>query len=181
MQGASVRAVLVPSVTRVLKKGNRKRVERWLAALDLTQLLRITTEGGFRDWFYPTTEALSHVMALRRRRGESPKGRGPDPRWGHAAKVLCLLVREAVLFRRCFGPVLARRMEPWLYVPIDREVIDRVKACGITAPDRIRRFDRQTFSDLQDRLAVAAKKVRARRIWFDDLRGELEFKRIPKR
>jgi len=131
IRGSAARAVLSPSVTRVLAKLNRDTVLRWLADLNLQVLARIRSQEEYKRWFLRKADRLAAEARLSEEflKKRRDKSRGKDPRWGHAAKILCLFVREAVVFRRALDDRAARAIEPFLYVPIDSEVIKRARKC----------------------------------------------------
>jgi hypothetical protein len=105
---------------------------------------------------------------MKRRRDKNPDR---DPRWGHAAKILCLFVREAVVFRRALGDKAARNIEPFLYVPLDSEVIKRARKYKMRLKcSAIYEVSERGFFEFQNELDQA--KGHAHRIWFDDLRGK---------
>jgi hypothetical protein len=79
-----------------------------------------------------------------------------------------------VNYSRYFTDADAARISPWLYSPIDRVVIDRLRKLhgllpfrqikGINTPEK--------FYLVQDLLGQAAAKVGVPRVWFDDNWGD---------
>lgn len=177
LQGAAARAILAPSVTRVLAKGNSKYVRGWLTQFPLSGLRRVRSPQDYKAWFGRSVRQLATHMILADAISKRAVrlGSGHDPRWDHAAKILCLFLREAVVFRRVLGDSVARRVEPLLYVPIDDEVIKRARAYGVRVGfNRIYKATPVRFYRLQNELGGAARSTGAQRVWFDDLRGREE-------
>ncbi len=87
--------------------------------------------------------------------------------------MLSLFVRDLVLFSRYFTEDEARRIEPWLYCPIDRIVMDRLRRVGFNpGVSTIREVDEAVFWSIQDGLSMAANDVGVPRVWFDDVWSE---------
>ena len=167
----SARVTLGSSVIRVFRKGTKTPLMKVLADLDMDALKGLTGQVAYEQWF---TAALTRVARIIRRHNRANKKIMPGYRWGHAAKVLCIYCRDLLLNSRYFTDRQVQRIEPWLYVPIDRIVMDHCRRCGVDPGVRkIKEIDtRAKFFHVQNLLTSPARKVRAPRVWFDDAWGD---------
>ena len=85
--------------------------------------------------------------------------------------MLALYCRDIVLRTRYFTEKDVNRLLPWLYVPIDSMVINKLRACGVRLPfTLIKEIDTEhKFFNTQELLGTAAKQVGIARIHFDDV------------
>jgi hypothetical protein len=81
-----------------------------------------------------------------------------------------------VNYSRYFTDADAARISPWLYSPIDRVVIDRLRKLHGPLPFRLQQIkdidESEKFYLVQDLLGQAAAKVGVPRVWFDDNWGD---------
>ncbi len=169
----TVARMAVPgSVGRVFKAGTTDALLDLLPRLPLDALRDLSDQSDYRTWFEAALEPVATTIL----RLNPPGLRGgvhPGYRWGHGTKVLSLFVRDLVLFSRFFTEEEARRIEWWLYCPIDRIVIDRLRQAGFDPKvSLIREIDEAAFWRIQDALAVEAARAGVPRVWFDDVWSE---------
>jgi len=172
-RGTAARAVTPGSVMRVFWPTTRMFVVDHLVTLDIDGLPRLGGQKAYRRWFVREVHRLGHTIDLLNRYNEAIR---PGVVWGHAAKILNLYVREVACYRPYFSRRQADRIESWLYVPIDCEVLENLSLCN--APQEPKRIcdvaTRRQFFRIQQAIGLAARQERCRRIWFDDLRGETD-------
>ena len=164
-------ARLVPggSVIRVFRKKTKEALIEELCKIPVAEMRGLKNQEDFRKWFERQLEAVASAIRRTNRNNRSIK---PGTKWGHAAKVLNLFLREMVVESRYFLEKEVKRLTPWLYMPIDRVVIKNLRDCGIELDFKvIKDIDtRKKFYYLQeDILASAAAEARVPRIWFDDV------------
>lgn len=164
----AARVVLGPSVLRVFVRGTNEPLHAALAETDPERLRAIRTPGEFERWYERELDRLA--QAVQRTNADNPRIQ-PAYKWGHAAKVLALFVRELVLNRRYFPDNIVCRLEPWLYAPIDRIALRHLQRFGLRGcGTRIKDIDsREKFDAIQDALSTAANQAGVPRVWFDDL------------
>lgn len=160
------RANLGSSVIRVFAKGTKPGLLQVLQSLPVDELPSLNRQG-FEAWFDAQLERVS--KELRKLNAENVRLQ-PGLKWGHAAKVLALYVRDLVAHSRYFDDRIARRIEPWLYVPVDGIVIRRLRRLGIRFGfSEIRQINsRAKFLRVQECMGAAAAKAGVPRVWFDD-------------
>jgi len=168
----AARSVLGASVIRVFKKKTKFPMMRHLAEkVDLDGLKVIKNQKAYRKWFKRELDRLAHVI---RKNNKRNKRINPGYKWGHASKVLCLYVRDVVLCSRYFKDADAKRIEEWLYVPVDGIVIKKLKSLDVKLPfKKIREIaTTRNFYLVQEKiLGEAARKADVPRVWFDDVWG----------
>lgn len=166
------RANLGASVIRVFASGTKPGLLRVLRELPVDDLRRLE-RSGFRAWYRRQLEKVAREL---RKRNRDNVRLQPGLKWGHAAKVLSLYLRDIVLHSRYFPDATARRVERWLYVPVDGIVIRRLKELGVELPfGSIREIDTAAkFELVQGRLDRAARSARVPRVWFDDIWADRE-------
>jgi hypothetical protein len=152
---------------RVFRGGTRDLLVPGLRDLPVNRLPRLGSQEDYRVWYESSLEVVSSV--LEHHNAENPRV-NPGLKWGHATKILSIYVAGIVLWSRYFQDAEVRRLEPWLYCPIDSKVMERLEALGtvlgfsrikdISSPDQ--------FYYVQQALGKAASKVGVPRIWFDD-------------
>ena len=164
----AARVVLGPSVLRVFRPGTSVPLRKALGRIDVAQLAGVRSANAFRLWYEAELDRIGRV--IKNTNASNPRIQ-PGYKWGHAAKVLSLFVRELVLSSRRFPDAVAQRLERWLYVPIDRIALRHLKRAGLTHLGiAIKDIDSaRKFHAIQDALAGAAKRANVPRIWFDDL------------
>lgn len=167
----AAKVVLGPSVVRVFKSKTSGDLVKALKSLDLDALSRCRTQEQFDNFFF---DALSKVDAaiLEKNRNNSRVGNGH--KWGHAAKVLCLYLRDLILYTRYFDDEDTLRLQSFLYMPVDSVVMKHLRARGVRiAAQRIKEIDsEEEFRAIQTLFAEAAKRAHVPRILFDDVWGE---------
>lgn len=105
-------------------------------------------------WFETALQRVART--IRRLNPPGPQRRiYPGYKCGHATKVLSIYVRDLVLFSRYYSEADARRIEQWLYCPIDGLVIDRLRRVGSDPTvNAIREVEEAEFWRLQEQLAA---------------------------
>jgi hypothetical protein len=163
----AARSALGPSVIRVFAPGTRRAVLPYLAGLDVDGLSRLKTCDQFERWYEKNLASLARIVGRLNRRNARIR---PGVKWGHSAKVLSLYLRGLVYHSRYFSDPVADRIGPWLFVPVDRIVLDRLRDLGINLPfRRIRDIaTRQDFYLIQRRFDKSCQRVAIPRVWFDD-------------
>ncbi len=166
-------AQLVPggSVIRVFNKGTSKDLVAALKRIDLDALANCQTQEEFDRFFFQSLDQIDAAILILNKHKRS-LGRGH--KWGHASKILCLYLRDIVLFSRYFDDTVARRLQGFLYMPIDSVVMKHLRACGSAIkPQRIKDIDsEEEFREIQNLLALAARRANAPRIIFDNVWSE---------
>jgi hypothetical protein len=167
MRARAARAVLGASVLRVFAKDTKADLFEALTSIPVNDLRTVRTEPRFRTWFERQLRVIDRAIAKRNRSNARIL---PGAKWGHATKVLSLFVREIVSNSRFFGDEDARRLESFLYVPLDSINIGRLRDVGTRLPfSLIREVDTsRKFYQTQDLLRDEARHVGVPRIWFDD-------------
>jgi len=166
------RMTLLPSVTRVFEKGTTKPLTGSLLSLPVDELPELSDQADYRSWFEAALDSIAVTILERNPRGPWSSIH-PGYKWGHGTKVLSLFVRNLVLCSRYFTEEEARRIEWWLYCPIDGRVMDRLREVGFDpGVNLIRTIDKATFWRVQDCLSAAANKAGIPRVWFDDVWSE---------
>ncbi len=160
------RGVLGSSVIRVFTKGTKPSLLPLLAALPAEDLRKLNA-NTFPRWY---EHQLDRIVSIIAPLNASNRRVHPGLKWGHAAKVLSLFLRDIVLHTRFFDDGQVERISGWLYVPIDSVVIDRLGVLGIPLPfEKIREIDSaKKFHEVQDLLAREAVRAAVPRVWFDD-------------
>jgi hypothetical protein len=137
-----------------------------LADLPVHELAHLG-RGQFDDWYARHLTRIARSMS--KLNAQNPRVQ-PGLKWGHAAKILSLFLRDMVLYTRFLRDTQVRRLSPWLPAPVDGIVIRRLRQLGVRLAFRtIRGIDsRAKFRSVQDALARAAADARVPRVWFDD-------------
>lgn len=161
------RAVTGPSVIRVFAKGTKEDLLVALPRVRIDQISELDDRAAFEQWFERQLAMVAKVIARRNSRRASVN---PGLKWGHAAKVLALYVRDVVLHTRYFTDEQVARITPWLFVPVDSMVMMRLRELGVRLPFRqIKAIaTRKDFYVVQDFLLDSCSSDMARVI-FDDL------------
>jgi hypothetical protein len=165
------RVILFPSVTRVFTSGTKGKLFPILVKIPLEEMPLLKNQREFRTWFEHWLEVLAEAI---RRHNPNNRKIHPGYKWGHAAKVLTLYMREMVLNCRYFSDEEVNRLAPLLYTPIDTIAIRRLAQLGHAPPFKaIREIDTpEKFYGVQEMLGNAAARVGVPRIWFDDNWGD---------
>jgi hypothetical protein len=169
----TARSCIPASVTRVFAAGTKVVLVPLLAHIPVDELPGLADQGAYRRWFTQQLDVVADGILSRNPPTTKP-GIHPGYKWGHATKVLALYVRDLVLFSRYFPDEDVRRIEPWLYCPVDSVVMKRLRELGehpganqISGIDSAQRFWR-----IQDLLGAAADPAGTPRVWFDDNWGD---------
>lgn len=162
----AARLILAGSVLRVFEAGSDHDMYPVLVKLEVDRLPGLGGQEEFRHWFEVALGRLARAILKKNRDRASIH---PGYKWGHATKVLTLFLRELVLSSRYFTDAEARRIEPWLYTPLDRVALRRLNAVGYPTVWAIKDIDTpKLFYRIQNDLGEAAAVAGASRIWFDD-------------
>jgi hypothetical protein len=168
----TARMTALPSVTRVFADGTAAALRDVLARLPYDELPSLTDGLDYRTWFEAALQDVGATI-LRLNPPERRRSVQPGFKWGHGAKVLSLLVRNLVLCSRYFDDETTRRLEPWLYCPIDGIVMQSLRAAGIDpGVTRINQIGEADFWRIQDMLLAAASRAGVPVVWFDDVWSE---------
>lgn len=170
----AARANLGASVARVYARGTKVHLQRALAAIPVDALRRVRGEASFRAWF---NRQLGRVAKVIGQTNASNRRIQPGAKWGHGAKVLCLVLRDIVSHSHYFTGSEVARLEPLLYAPLDGVVLRRLRELGYDLPfERLREIDSAAkFHGVQRDLGAAAREAGVPRVWFDDNWGD----RVP--
>ena len=165
--------VLGASVMRVFVPQTKKDLLPFLPALPLLELEEINNQEGFEKWFTLQLNRLARRILLKNK--DNPRV-NPGYKWGHGTKILSLYLREVVLNSRYFNDRTTRKISPFLYVPIDSKIMDKMRKLGFKLPfNKIKDIHtKQQFMQIQQILGDAAAKVQVPRIWFDYIWGEIK-------
>ena len=165
------RAVLGSSVIRAFQEGSKPVIMRALLKLDIRGLRKARSQRAYKEMFEEQLEYLAKAVRRSNRQNARVK---PGLKWGHATKVLCLYHRDMVVHSQYFTRNTADRLSGYLFAPIDGIVIDRLVSLGYDPEvSNIKSIDtKRKFYKIQTDLGVAAKKVNASRVWFDDNWGD---------
>ncbi len=171
LKKTAARVVLGPSVMRVFAAGTRDALLPVLADVKIEAIRQIWTQEDFSVWFDANVEGVVRVISRKNR--DNPRI-SPGTKWGHSTKIMALLIRELVLNSRYFTDTEVERVSSFLYVPIDRIVMERLRKLKINLPfSRIREIDtRAKFYEVQEILGRAAAECGVPRVWFDDNWGD---------
>lgn len=168
------RVTLGASVVRVFEPGTKDRLLTVLAGLPIEELTGVHTDDDFKMWF----ERQLDIVARRINTTNSKNTRvQPGSKWGHATKILTIYLREMVSHTHYFDDAQAARIEPFLFVPIDRITIESLKRLGHRPREfkRIKEIDTaKKFYEVQKLLGDAAMTTKTPRVWFDDGWGDRE-------
>lgn len=161
-----VRACLGGSVIRVFAQGTKPGLLRVLESLPVDDLPALD-RTEFEAWYRVQLERVARE--LRKLNVGNPRLQ-PGLKWGHAAKVLSLFLRDLISQTRYFDERAAQKLEPWLHVPVDRIVIRRLRNLGARFDFQgIREIDSQErFLQVQRCLEAVAAPIGVPRVWFDD-------------
>jgi hypothetical protein len=161
------RLVLGPSVVRVFRAGTKPKLETCLVAVASRELSKINSRAAFENWFEKQLEGVARTLRQKNARNKRVQ---PGLKWGHAAKVLSLFIRD-VVSARVLSRRVSKRVEGFLFVPIDGPNLRHLRQLQVPvkfkAIKNIR--SRGDFYVIQNLLADAAKQVGVPRVWFDDL------------
>jgi len=173
------KTVLGGSVIWVFREGTKKDLVRALKRLRIDRLRKCRSQQEFYRFFTKALGVVDQAILLKNR---GNKTIGTGHKWGHAAKVTCLYIRGIVLHTRYFNDATAKRLRPFLFVPVDKIVLRELRRCGVKLESKakaIKQIDsKKKFFEIQDLLAKAARQAERRkgtdvpRILFDDVWSE---------
>jgi len=169
MKFVSARDALSPSVTRVFAPGTKEGVLPVLLGIDVDLIPGFDGQDNYRQWFEENLERVAQRIGDL----NSEKARPsiyPGYKWGHAAKILNVYVRNVVIYSRYFPDEVVERISHWLYCPIDSYIISRLNSIGCKPPCAlIKDVDTaEKFCDTQACLQRAAARCGVPAVWFDD-------------
>jgi hypothetical protein len=164
----AARSVLGSSVIRVFNGESKEKLLDYLQKINVDDLLRLRDQTDYKSWFETHLSKLSQEI---KKTNPTNTNIFPGYKWGHATKILNLYIREVVEYKRYFRESEAAKIRKWLYVPIDSQVMKKIRALGYTLPfNKIKDIDTaKKFYGVQDLLGRAASAVNVPRIWFDDV------------
>lgn len=175
MKAVAARDALMSSVIRVFSKGTSAALFPLLVAIDVDTLERLDGQERYRGWFEQHLESVAQVIA-----DTSPEALKPSIypgyKWGHAAKILNVYLKNVVLHSRYFPDNVAERISYWLYCPIDSFVISMLGKLHCRPPFMTIKeiADSKMFYDAQELLRTAADENGVPPVWFDDNWGARE-------
>ena len=157
---------IFPNETKTPEGSVSNQIKEVLKKIEVGELLEIKDQKKFGEWFEKKLGKVVKKIPKRTSRGIELKDSAR--KWGYAAKILCLFLREMVLHCRYFEPEQAEKVEQWLYCPIDSKVMNAMKARGVPLNfTRIMDINKKRFDYVQEQLSNAAKNEKVPRIWFD--------------
>jgi len=153
---------------RVFAGGVKEELKKGLLNVSLSDMCKNESEAEFRRWFDERASELSEHIRPARSKQE-------NFRIGHALKILSLYIYEVVMNVDCLSASERKRLRPWLYVPLDGDIIECLKNCGEDLDfSAICGISLDKFHDVQCRLRKAAVKAECHRILFEDNWGKRE-------
>ena len=182
--GIAAKVVLGSSVIRVFCKGTKQELYKALKEnITIKKLKSIKCQKDYEYWFKSNLNKLSRVI-----KKSNPERINsniyPGYKWGHAAKILNLFIREIVENRRYFNDKEVKIIRNYLYMPIDSKVIKALSKINVKLKaKKIKDITTEKeFDNIQKTLGDAAFEARCPRIWFDDVWGiyETDNERIRK-
>ena len=167
--------VLGPSIIRVFLPGTRNQLISVLIDIPFDEIATLENQDEYRKWW----ERRLDILAGEIEKSNTGNSRiYPGYKWGHAVKVLNLMMREIVLNSRYFPDEVMERVSPWLYCPIDSIVMKGLSKLDVALP-----FKQINQIDTPEKFYLAQsviEKIQAGkeepRIWFDDVWGGREVK-----
>jgi hypothetical protein len=161
------RAATGSSVIRVFAPRTKELLLRELINVPIEEMAHLKSRAEFELWFEQQLELVATAIA---KLNKSNKRVQPGLKWGHSAKVLSLYLRDVLLHSRFFSDDVVARVKPWLFVPVDSRVINRLKELGFRTPFRqIREIaTREQFYVVQNCLVAGCDPGMAR-VVFDDV------------
>jgi hypothetical protein len=162
---------LGPSLIRAYNKGTKPRLFYALLSVDLESFSKCESREEFRKFFEAELEKVYRALAQDE---ENIRKHGLGLKWGHATKVLCIFLRDLVVYSRYFDEDTAKRLERFLYNPIDGIVMRKLEELGNdTGARRIKDIDTPDgFWRIQNLLGEAAELADTVQIRFDDVQAE---------
>lgn len=171
--GSTVRGLRRPDNNK--KKTISSKIRKALKGIEVNQLPKIKTQEKFKEWFEKQLEKVFVVIPCRTSGKKSQELSEDARRWGYAAKILCLFLKEVVEHRRYFTSEDAEKARRWLYCPIDSIVMSKLRECNVSLPfSQIKGIDKDKFYNVQKQLGNAAKNEGVSRILFDYVWSERE-------
>jgi hypothetical protein len=159
------------SVIRVFRKGTKQDILNAVQQIDFARFDRASTQ---RQYFGAFKAALDLVARSLRKRNSRNTKVNPGLKWGHAAKILNIVIRD-LTFVGQFDEAQVDRLEKFLYCPIDRVILKslRDRGYGKYLDNGIKDIDSETkFHEVQAIIDVNARRVKIPRVWWDDLQTE---------
>jgi hypothetical protein len=173
--GIAAKVVLGSSVIRVFCKGTKQKLYEALKQIKIKEIKNIKCQKDYEKWFKTNLNNLSKV--IKKSNPESKKHNiYPGYKWGHAAKILNLFIREIVENRRYFNDKEVNKIRNYLYMPIDSKVIKAISKTNVKLKaKKIKDIaTKKEFDNIQKTLGDASLEARCPRIWFDDVWGIYE-------
>lgn len=162
---------MYPSMMRVFSKGCVEPFRKHMLSVPVDELPKVKSHAQYKKWFERELERFS-VLIKKCNRGN--KRIMPGRKWGHGTKVLCIYIRDLVLYSRYFTDKEMKHISQWLYLPIDGVVIRHLKKLGVKLPFKaIKEINTpKEFYGVQDELRKAADSVGVPLVWLDDIWGQ---------
>ena len=161
------RAATSSSVVRVFAKETKEDLLRVLLTIPVEAISQLSGRENFEEWFETQLERVARAIY---KRNKTNVRVNPGLKWGHAAKVLALYLRDVVLHSRFLTDAEVARVAPWLFVPVDSKVMERLADLGVKLPfTQIRQIaSKDAFYRVQNMLANNCDPGIAR-VVFDDV------------
>lgn len=135
-----------PSIGRVLRKGGRDRFVEiaWEAIHEMEEVL---TQAEFDNWHDRFVESAKHKIGT--------TSHGKPISYGQAQKPVNVFLKCYVDWGNLPNPNIAKRLRPFLHVPLDKVVMERVKAlfrnnCERLRLDPLSRIDKSKYYSWQN-------------------------------
>lgn len=159
---------LGPSLIRVFEKKTKKDLRKALESVQIKKLRDIKNESDFKNFY---VNNLNRIKKAVLKRNAKNKKLGNGLKWGHCTKVLSIFLREIVLRSRIFPDADVKRLEPFLYAPLDSKVLRRLRNCGLPkVPRRINELGTASqFWRLQESIKKAASPADLFAVNLDDI------------
>lgn len=171
----AAKVVLGSSVIRVFRKDTKEKLVKVLKQIEIDNLRKLNSQNEYDKWFKINLNRLANVIKKSNPK-RIKKNIYPGYKWGHAAKILNLFVREIVENRRYFTDKEVLKLRFYLYVPIDSKIITAISKThdklNVTKIKEIK--SEKEFDKIQNILKIAASEAKCPAIWFDDFWGITE-------
>jgi len=169
IQERQARLTLGPSVIRVFAKGTNDMVRPLLERIELDDLTKLDGQAEYKRWFEKNLHRIAKKILVLNNKIDRP-GIHPGYKWGHSSKIMNSFIEGIVRQSRYFTDSEAKRIESWLYVPLDSVVMRELRDCGVATPKTVNGIaSGSQFYGLQEKMGRAAACAGVSRILFDDV------------